>query len=182
MSNLSVCVCDIIEKVSANIKSQNPIVEFGKVFFHPSIITKVITNVMMDEENVSIYNAPVLLVYLNNAPLNIPDDKEIVEQFKTLLTTFLVSALNKLKVNKESRRTLGVGRIKIIEIINFILKADILEFRNIVGENSELFPVVFNLCKNYEMNNILHNEVLKMIELAVSASNSAPSPYLQSVQ
>lgn len=75
MSNLSICVCDIIEKVSGNIKSQNPITEFGKVFFHPSIITKVITNVMSDEENVSIYNAPVLLVYLTNAPLNIPEDK-----------------------------------------------------------------------------------------------------------
>lgn len=75
MSNLSVCVCDIIEKVSANIKSQNPVSEFGKVFFTPVVITKVINNVMVDEENISIYNAPVLLIYLTNVPINIPDDK-----------------------------------------------------------------------------------------------------------
>lgn len=31
------------------------------------------------------------------------------------------------------------------------------------------------------MNNILHNEILKMIELAISANNNAPSPFLQAV-
>ena len=40
---------------------------------------------MADEENVSVYNAPILLTYLNNVPLNIPDDKDLVGQFKQLL-------------------------------------------------------------------------------------------------
>lgn len=90
---------------------------------------------MADEENISVYNAPVLLTYLTNVPLNIPDDKELVEQFKTLLKNFLDKALGKLRITKVDRSALGVGRIKIIEIISFILKSDILDFRTIVGDN-----------------------------------------------
>lgn len=57
----------------------------------------------------------------------------MVEQFKKLLSEFLVAGLNKLRVTRETRSNLGIGRIKIIEIISFILKNDVLEFRNTVG-------------------------------------------------
>jgi hypothetical protein len=40
---------------------------------------------MSDEENVSIYNAPILLTYLTNVPFILPEDSDIIAAFKSLL-------------------------------------------------------------------------------------------------
>lgn len=47
-------------------------IELSHLFFTPAIITQIISNVMSDEENVSVYNAPILQTYLTNVPLVIP--------------------------------------------------------------------------------------------------------------
>jgi len=44
---------------------------------------------MSDEENVSIYNAPILFSYLTNVPFVLPEDPVIVEAFKLLLENFI---------------------------------------------------------------------------------------------
>ena len=46
MSNLSAYVTEIIEKVAANLKSNNKIIEFNDVFFSLEAITQVIKNVI----------------------------------------------------------------------------------------------------------------------------------------
>lgn len=34
---------------------------------------------MNDDENISVYNAPILFTYLTNVPFILPDDENIVE-------------------------------------------------------------------------------------------------------
>ena len=48
-------------------------------------MSEVIKNVMSDEENVSIYNAPILFTYLTNVPFVLPEDTDTVAAFKSLL-------------------------------------------------------------------------------------------------
>lgn len=79
----------MIEKAAANIKSNSAIPEFTTIFFTPEIVTLVIKNVMSDYENVSVYNAPILLTYLTNVPFTLPEDKNVVNQFKDLLKMFV---------------------------------------------------------------------------------------------
>lgn len=49
----------------------------------------------------SVYNAPVLLTYLTNVPLVIPENSQITEDLKTQLMFFLKKTLEKLKVKRE---------------------------------------------------------------------------------
>lgn len=55
---------------------------------------------MSDEENVSVYNAPILQAYLTNFPQAIPENAETVAEFKNLLQSFLKKSLTKLKLNR----------------------------------------------------------------------------------
>jgi hypothetical protein len=48
------------------------------VFFSLDIIQQVIENVMSDDENVSVYNAPILFTYLTNVPFVLPEEDAIV--------------------------------------------------------------------------------------------------------
>lgn len=48
---------------------------------------------MSDEENVSVYNAPILQTYLTNVPLVIPEKSQMVEDLKQLLLSFLRKTL-----------------------------------------------------------------------------------------
>lgn len=34
------------------------------------------------------------------------------------------------------------------------------------ASKEQAFPILFELCRNYEMNNVLHNEVVKLISLS----------------
>jgi len=89
MSNISNYICEIIEKIAANLKGNNRIIEFNNVFFSLDIIQQVIFNVMSDAEDVSIYNAPILLTYLYNVPFVLPDDELIINDFRDLLNNFI---------------------------------------------------------------------------------------------
>jgi hypothetical protein len=75
---------------------------------------------------VSIYNAPILFTYLTSVPFVLPEEETIVVEFKKLLEHFVEKSLEKLTVTSRSRPKLGTGRIKIIEILRFILKENIL--------------------------------------------------------
>ena len=48
---------------------------------------------MSDYENVSVYNAPILFTYLTNVPFTLPQDENIVNQFKGLLDMFIEKSL-----------------------------------------------------------------------------------------
>ena len=112
---------------------------------------------MSDQENVSVYNAPILSTYLVNVPLILPENGQLVEDLKNLLKSFLGKALEKLTVTRLSRSTLGIGRVKIVEIMSFVLKQNILGCQDLAAQEAQFFPILFNLCKNYQLNNVLHN-------------------------
>jgi hypothetical protein len=44
------------------------------MFFNPTEISSIINNVISETENVSVYNAPILYIYLTNVPLNAPEN------------------------------------------------------------------------------------------------------------
>lgn len=60
--------------MSANLKSNNKVVELSNIFFSLEIIASIIKNVMSEDENISVYNAPILLTYLTNVPFVLPED------------------------------------------------------------------------------------------------------------
>lgn len=69
---------------------------------------------MSEFENVSVYNAPILLTYLTNVPFTLPEDEKIVNQFKSLLEMFVAISIEKLNITNRQRPKLGFGRVKII--------------------------------------------------------------------
>jgi hypothetical protein len=98
MSNISAYICEIIEKIATNLKGNNKINEFNTVFFSLDVIQQVIRNVMSGDENISVYNAPILFTYLTNVPFILPEDESIVEEFKKLLEHFIEKSCEKLEV------------------------------------------------------------------------------------
>ena len=114
MSNLSSYVCEVIEKIAANLKGSNKVPELQEAFFSLEVITQVIKNVMSADEHVSIYNAPILFAYLTNVPFVLPEDPQIIEDFKTLLQDFVEKSVDKLQVSWRERPKLGTGRVNIV--------------------------------------------------------------------
>lgn len=47
--------------------------------------------------------------------------------------------------------------MKIVEIMSFVLKENVLNTRELAASETEFFSILFNLCKNYQYNNVLHN-------------------------
>ena len=47
--------------------------------------------------------------------------------------------------------------MKIIEILRFIIKENILNSKDIVAKTEQFFPIMLNLIKQYDLNNMLHN-------------------------
>jgi hypothetical protein len=58
---------------------------------------------------------------LTNVPFTLPQDEAVIGQFKQLLKMCIEKSLEKLE-NVTSRTKLGYGRIKIMEILTYILK------------------------------------------------------------
>ena len=58
--------------------------------------------------------------------------------------------------------------MKIIEILRFILKENIMNVREIIGNSTIFLPTLFTLMKEYSMNNLLHNEIIKILDIALS--------------
>lgn len=79
---------------------------------------------------------------------------------------FIDKSLEKLSVKKEQRPKLGFGRVKIIEILEFILKENLIGAREMFAAKDNAFSTLFELCRNYELNNVLHNEVVKLVSLS----------------
>lgn len=126
MSNLSACVTEVMEKAAANLKSVNRVNEFAEVFFSLEVMVQVIKNVMSEEESVSVYNAPVLLTFLTNVPFTLPEAEATKQEFTELIRLFVQSATHKLNVRAMNHPKIGLGRTKIIEILRFVIKEDIL--------------------------------------------------------
>lgn len=58
--------------------------------------------------------------------------------------------------------------MKIVEILRFTLKENILEAKEIIGGKTRFFPILFSLTKKYSMNNLLHNEIIKILDIALA--------------
>lgn len=80
----------------------------------------------------------------------------------------------KLTVTARSRPKLGTGRIKIIEILRFILKENILNTKDIVAKTDAFFPILIALFREYPLNNLLHNEIIKILEIALTEGENTP--------
>lgn len=167
MSNLSAYVCEIVEKIAANLKSNNRIPELNSTFFSLETVSTLISNVINPEESVSVYNAPILLTYLTTVPFVLPEDQTIIDNFTSLITEFVDKSCEKLNVNSNSHPKLGVGRVKIVEILRHILKEEILKSREIVAAKDNFFPTLYNLMTEYNLNNLLHNEIMRILEIAL---------------
>lgn len=81
MSNLSAYVVEVIEKAATNLKGQNRIAEFADIFFSLEAVTHIIRNVMSEQDNVSIYSAPVLLTFLTSVPFVLPEGAVVRTSF-----------------------------------------------------------------------------------------------------
>jgi len=75
---------------------------------------------------VAVYNAPILLTYLNNVPFALPENPDLLEEFMKLGELFIEKSIHKLKVEKRTRPKLGFGRIKLIEILKFVIQENVL--------------------------------------------------------
>lgn len=81
---------------------------------------------------------------------------------------FVEKSCEKLQIDRRSRPKLGFGRLKIIEILRFIIKENVLNSKDIVAKSDKFFPILLNLVKEYDMNNMLHNEVMRIIDIALT--------------
>lgn len=123
---------------------------------------------MSDEQNVGVYNAPILLTYLTNVPFVLPEDPSVVGEFIKLGQSFIAKSVDKLQVDKRSRPKLGYGRLKIVEIIRFIIRDNVLSSKDVIAKTDNFFPTLLNLMKTYEMNNVLHNQIIRILETALT--------------
>lgn len=174
MSNLSTYVTEVIEKAATNLKSATKIVEFADLFFSLEVVTQVIKNVMSDEENVSVYNAPILFAFLTSAPFVLPEDQIIRAEFEALIQHFMEKTCEKLNVKAQNHPKIGLGRIKILEILRYILKEDILNSKEILGKTAVFFPILINLFREYPLSSMLHNELVKIMDIALSDPEGSP--------
>ena len=106
-------------------------------------------------------------------PFILPEDESIIAEFKKLLEHFVEKSCEKLTVTTRSRPKLGTGRIKIIEILRFVLKENIINTREIVAKTDSFFPILINLFREYPLNNLLHNEIIKIIEIALTEGEAS---------
>lgn len=58
-------------------------------------------------------------------------------------------SINKLRVNFREKPKLGVGRVKIIEILRHVLQNNILNTKEIVGKVEGFFALLLSLMRNY---------------------------------
>jgi hypothetical protein len=106
---------------------------------------------------VSVYSAPFIYQLLNSLPAEL-DDPSIDD----ILFKFVEGAIAKLTEAVEAKKSrLGVGRVKMMEVLNFILKRN--KIRELLYEKIKLFPLLFSAIKLYPLNNIFHNEAFKFI-------------------
>lgn len=64
--------------------------------------------------------------------------------------------------------------MKMVEILRFILKENILGAKEIIGNKTRFFPILFSLVRKYSMNNLLHNEIIKILDIALAEPETSP--------
>jgi hypothetical protein len=110
-----------------------------------------------------VYSTAILQTYLSNLQVAISENS-VMENLKLLLLSFIKKSLERLKVKKP---VLGIGRMKIVEILFLSARENILNFREMLGAEPKFFQVVLGLCRSHPYNNILHNEVSRILELVL---------------
>jgi hypothetical protein len=123
---------------------------------------------------VAVYNAPILLTYLTNVPFVLPEDEGVIAEFIKLGQMFIEKSVEKLQVDRRSRPKLGYGRMKIIEILRFIIKEDVLNSKEIVAKTDNFFPTLLKLINQYDMNNVMHNEIIRILDTALGEGEDSP--------
>lgn len=99
---------------------------------------------------------------------NLAQSSELSNIFKT----FLIKAVDRLDSTKSRSNTLGLGRIKLIEALFYMLKFDLFSLKTTVPE-TKFFERLFGLMRKYHMNNVLHNEVVKTITFVLETDEGA---------
>lgn len=90
---------------------------FLSIFYRTSEVHKVVNSAMSEDENRSGYNCMVLHSYLHHTEVETFNSFKLEE----VLESFITKAADKLR-NIPKRRTLGMGRVKIVEIFSFLIR------------------------------------------------------------
>lgn len=114
------------------------------------MLETVIANVISSHETVSMYSVAILFAFLNSLPAELDNDPIDIALFR-----FVDGALAKLRAAVEEKRSrLGVGRVRMLELLNLILKRSLI--RDYLSKQ-EVFPTLFAIIREYPLNNILHS-------------------------
>lgn len=89
---------------------------------------------------------------MTNLKFNLVQSSDLSALFKE----FLVKAVDRLDSEQSSSTTLGLGRIKLIESLFYMLKYDLFSLKTAIPE-TKFFERLFGLMRLYHMNNVLHN-------------------------
>ena len=118
-SNLSAALCETLEKLSAHLKAANPCAEL-KAYFNsvPELLVIAVNNLVGEHQAAALYSAPLIAQLLAVLPSEL-DDFSV----DTALAIFVEAALSRLAEAITAKETrLGVGRTKMLEILNVIAK------------------------------------------------------------
>lgn len=114
------------------------------------MLETVVANVISSHETVSMYSVGILFAFLNSLPAELDNDAIDIALFK-----FVDGALDKLKAAVEEKRSrLGVGRVRMLELLNLIHKRSLIQD---YLSKQEVFPTVIAIIRAYPLNNILHS-------------------------
>lgn len=154
ISNICSCICEVIDKIAANAKGQNYLPELMENLLSEEIIKLIMINILNDDLNLSGYSCSVFVHYLLNCPSHHEffNDEDFVEEFWTQSFT------NMTKMNT-------LGTIKMVEILNYMLKEDLMLSRDIIVKKQMLWHNIIQIFQKYPMNNILHNEIVKLFDI-----------------
>lgn len=184
MCNLSAILCEIIEKYSSTVKSVQGSKEMLQHIYGIKFCETLINNIISDDEQVSIYNTPIMLCSLTSIR-NLLDSKEqskntdLIDKYQEIMSflknnlaasseltdlfkNFFIKAVDKLNLTKRNSTTLGMGKVRLVESLFFLIKFDLFNIQSVVT-NTPFFQRLFQLVKEYELNNVLHNEIVKIV-------------------
>lgn len=105
---------------------------------------------------------------MTSLKFNLAQSSELSALFKN----FLIKAVDRLDSERARSATLGLGRIKLIEALFYMLKFDLFSLKTEIPE-TKFFERLFGLMKTYHMNNILHNEVVKILAFVLETDEGA---------
>lgn len=109
----------------------------------------------------AVYSAPFIFHLLNCLPAEV--DGPAVD---AALGKFVDGAVGRLEGAVGGRR-MGVGRVKMIEVLNFLIRRE--GMRVFLSQKKGVFATLFSVIKTYSLNNILHNEAFKLITASLNS-------------